>query len=99
MEFDEAFRIAEAAVKSIDKRLNAKVQGVILSGTWEGQTYEAIAENVGYTPKYLQQDAGPKLWKLLSDAFGEEINKNNFRTFMERGFQRHTVSAFPRRPA
>ena len=92
MEFDEAYRIAEAAVKKINKRLNARVQVAILRGTWQGDTYEVIAKTATYTPRYLQQDAGPKLWKLLTEAFGTEINKNNFRTFMETGLQRHAAS-------
>ncbi|MBW4509337.1 MAG: hypothetical protein KME64_22865 [Scytonematopsis contorta HA4267-MV1] len=46
--------------------------------------YEEIAQANGYSPNYLKQDVGPKLWQLLSDVFGEKIKKNNFRTTVER---------------
>ncbi len=46
--------------------------------------YEEIAQANGYSPNYLKQDVGPKLWQLLSDVFGEKIKKNNFRATVER---------------
>lgn len=87
MEFKEAFGIVDKAV--FDKQANHlnDVQKAILSGTWERQEYHKIAENHGYTPDYLKNDVGSKLWKILSEALGEKVNKKNFRTVVERQAQ------------
>lgn len=87
MEFEEAFGIVDKAV--FDKQaihLN-DVQRVILLGTWERQKYHEIAEKYKYCHDYLQNDAGAKLWKILSEALGEKVNKRNFKTVVERQAQ------------
>lgn len=100
MEFEEAFRIAEEAVRRTNNgRLNGKVQIAILRGTWDGQTYEEIAEKEKYSPRYLQQDAGPNLWEKLTKAFGTEVNKNNFRTLMEMGLRPPSSPDDPHQPS
>jgi hypothetical protein len=44
----------------------------------------AQASDYRYTPSYLKQDVGPKLWKLLSETLGEQVSKTNFRAAIER---------------
>ncbi len=84
MDFEEAFQALDQIVSvRLQLHLN-NVQKVVLRGAWAGYTYEAIADTSNYTSKYLKQDVGPKLWKLLSDALDEPINKGNCRTVMER---------------
>jgi len=57
------------------------------SWSWQRQSYDQIADTYGYSPTYLKHDVGPKLWKLLSEAIGEKVNKTSFRTAIERRFQ------------
>ncbi|MBD2678141.1 MULTISPECIES: AAA-like domain-containing protein [Nostoc] len=59
------------------------VQEIIFRQAWEGQTYPDIAESCGYDANYIK-DVGSKLWKLLSQAFGEEVTKSNFRSVLRR---------------
>lgn len=49
----------------------------ILTGAWNNQTYEEIAAASGYSLNYLQRDAAPKFWKLLSRIMGRQLNKTN----------------------
>ncbi|MBE9046880.1 PQQ-binding-like beta-propeller repeat protein [Pleurocapsales cyanobacterium LEGE 10410] len=60
------------------------LQKMVLKGAIDNQTYEEIAEQAGYSDKYLKRDVGPKLWKLLSEALGERVSKKNFRSALER---------------
>ncbi len=59
------------------------VQEIIFRQAWEGQTYPDIAESCGYDANYIK-DVGSKLWKLLSQTFGEEVTKSNFRSVLRR---------------
>jgi WD40 repeat protein len=56
----------------------------IFKGSWIGQKYDEIARNHNYTSQYLQQDIGPRFWKLLSEVFEEQVGKRNFRSVLER---------------
>ncbi|MBD2055318.1 hypothetical protein H6F88_04640 [Oculatella sp. FACHB-28] len=54
------------------------VQRIVLRGSLERQKYRGIAHNSGgYSYKYIQQEVGPDLWKLLSKLFEAEIKKTN----------------------
>ena len=44
----------------------------------------AGASNYRYTPSYLKQGVGPRLWRLISEVLEEEICKTNFRAALER---------------
>lgn len=83
MNLEEALKIADAVVfAKTGKPLN-DIQRIVLEGTWEGQTYDVIAESYSRSPEYLKQDVGFKLWRLLSEALGQKVSKKNFRTVME----------------
>lgn len=59
------------------------LQTTILRLAWEQKTYPEIAEYAGYDADYVKL-TGFQLWKLLSEAFGEKITKNNFRSALRR---------------
>lgn len=61
----------------------------ILRGVWQGWTYDQMADRSQYRMNYLMRDVGPKLWKLLTVALGEEVGKGNFRAVAERYAARH----------
>ncbi|MEH2013289.1 AAA-like domain-containing protein [Nostoc sp.] len=66
------------------------VQEIVFRKAWEGQTYPDIAESCGYDANYIK-DVGSKLWKLLSQAFGEEVTKSNFRSVLRRRCPRQAL--------
>lgn len=84
--FEEVFQILDTDVFTKNQRRLKDVEKFILWGAWKDQTYDEMAKasNYRYTPSYLKQDVGPKLWKLLSEALGEEVSKINFRSALER---------------
>ena len=61
------------------------LQRAILIDCWQDPriTYEAIANKHGYSVKYIKQDVGPKLWKLLSIICSKKVKKNNFKSIIE----------------
>ncbi|MDR9403910.1 MAG: response regulator [Halothece sp. Uz-M2-17] len=61
------------------------LQQVILLTAIEGtrKTYEQIAEECGYSAKYVKQDVAPKLWQLFSEALEQKITKSNLKAVLE----------------
>ncbi|MBG1267869.1 NB-ARC domain-containing protein, partial [Nostoc sp. WHI] len=84
MDFEEAVKVADAAVFANTKRHLKDIEIVILRGAWQGQQYYDISESYGYAAGYLKYDVGPKLWKVLSEALGEKVSKTNFQGALER---------------
>ena len=70
MDFETAFKIIDAAVVAQTKRHLKDLEVTILRSSWQGKKYDEIAQVYGYTTEYLQHDVGPKLWQMLSEAFG-----------------------------
>ena len=84
MDFETAFKILDAAVFAQTKRHLKDIEVTILRSSWQGKKYDEIAQIHGYTTEYLQHDVGPKLWQMLSAAFGEKVSKKNFQAALER---------------
>lgn len=59
------------------------LQMAILRGVLKGQKYGDIAQEYGCSNGHAKDEAY-KLWQLLSDTLGEDINKSNFRATIER---------------
>jgi WD40 repeat protein len=78
------------ASEMLDKLLRlgslTDLQHTVLRKAWEGKTYPAIAQDLGYDAGYVR-DAGSKLWRVLSDMLSLEINKANFRSQIQLYFQ------------
>lgn len=74
MTIEEALEIIE---RVLDQGRSSKVQEIVFRQSWEGQSYVEIARSSGYEVGYIR-DVGYKLWKLLSQAFGKKVTKNNF---------------------
>jgi len=59
------------------------LQELIVRQSWEQKTYPEIAASSGYDDGYIKY-VGFQLWKALSDALGERVSKNNFRSALRR---------------
>jgi NB-ARC domain len=84
MEAEQLINCIDSVVFHKTQRHLRDIEVWILKESCHGRTYEEIATQYNYTTQYLCQDIGPKLWKLLSDVFEEEVGKRNFRTCIER---------------
>jgi hypothetical protein len=90
MTVDEALAIVETVLDDAEQ-LN-DVQELIFRQCWEGRcSYEEISQLSQYNDEYIKALAA-KLWKLLSEAFGEKVKKNNLRSFFKRYLRRHQIT-------
>lgn len=90
MDVEKGLEVANTVVLAKTRRRLSPVETAILSGSWQGQTYEEIASSTNYAASYLKRYAGPKLWQLLSDVLGEEVSKTNFRASLEYHYQQES---------
>lgn len=78
-DFEKALEVAQKVVFVKTERSLSNVEDAILRGSLQDQKYERIAETYGYSADYLQHDAGPNFWKLLSEALREKVTKKTVR--------------------
>lgn len=95
MELSQALELTNDLLNRHSLRSLTDVETLILQGSWQHQTYEAIAEASGYSDSYLRKDVGPKLWQDMTLAFGEKVSKTNFRAVLERRGKQHPPSPVP----
>jgi hypothetical protein len=88
MNFEEALKIVDAAIYNHESRHLNDVELTIFRGSWEGRTYDEMAEDSQYKANYLKGDVGHKFWNLLSEALGERVSKSHFREVVERSQSR-----------
>ena len=72
----------ELIFSSTGKHIDS-LQVAILKGVLKGQKYVDIAKDYNCSKGHVKDEAY-KLWQLLSDTLGEDINKSNFRATIER---------------
>lgn len=85
---DEALAIAEF-VMDYD-RFN-EVQEIVFRQSWEGKSYQQMANVTDYDEAYLKA-VGFKLWKKLSKKFGEKVKKENIQAVIKRYLKHHQVT-------
>ncbi|MDJ0897480.1 MAG: response regulator [Xenococcus sp. MO_188.B8] len=97
--FEELLGFAEESVHNkIGIYLNDLQRTILITTLQEGRkTYDQLAEECGYSPKYVKQDVAPKLWQLLSQAFDQKITKSNLKAILEQQI-RHQPSVIEQPP-
>ena len=83
MDVEEVLEFADHLVFAMTGKHLDSLQQAILRGAWDNQKYRQIAQRLHRSEKYVKE-VGFKLWHLLSDILGEEVNKSNFRAALER---------------
>ncbi len=86
MNEDTGLQLINRAIFTLKARHLTLAEESIFRGTWQGKTYAQMAAQCQYSLNYLMRDIGPKFWKLLSEAFGEEVTKTNLRVVLERRY-------------
>ena len=87
MDIETAIATANQIMANRLGRHLSDVETEILKGSWQGWTYDQIAEASGYSDSYLRRDVGAKFWKALGQALGETVSKSNFREALRRCFE------------
>lgn len=57
------------------------------------KTYDQLADECGYSPRYVKQDVAPKLWQLLTQAIGEKVTKSNAQITLEAARSKRQAAA------
>jgi hypothetical protein len=84
LSWEEASRTIDAYVFAATGKHLTDLEMDVLRGTWEGKSYEEIAEELFRSVSYINKDVGYRLWKKLSEVLGEEVNKKSFRQALHR---------------
>lgn len=88
----EALTLIDVLLQSAKQQGLNDTQSLILLQTWEGSSYQAIAEQLGYEVDYIKQIAA-RLWKSIAQAVGEDVSKSNIQSVLRRYQQSHPVQA------
>ncbi|MEG4169825.1 MULTISPECIES: NB-ARC domain-containing protein [unclassified Microcoleus] len=83
MNLKEVLKMADEMVFAKTGQHLDNLQEAILRGTMQGEKYTKIAEDIHCNESYVR-DVGSKLWPILSEELGEDVNKKNFRSAIER---------------
>lgn len=83
MTVTEALQFADQLVFAQTGKHLDDIQEAVIKGVWQGETYEKIGEQCNRSESRVR-DVGYKLWQILSESLGEDIDKFNFRWTMER---------------
>ncbi|MEG4394881.1 NB-ARC domain-containing protein [Microcoleus sp. BROC3] len=86
---------AQEAIALIDHLLHANnqqkltdFQSFVFLGTWEGHSYQEIADRLADRLLYYEHDyikhVGSLLWRTLSQILGEKVSKHNLQAVLRR---------------
>ncbi|MEY3868331.1 MAG: hypothetical protein RLZZ338_2222 [Cyanobacteriota bacterium] len=62
------------------------LQEAILTGVWQRQKYPQIAKDFNCSQSHVKKEAA-KLWEKLREELGEDLNKFNFRSKLEKKYR------------
>ncbi len=83
MTITEMLQVADQLVFSQTGKHLDDLQKKVIKGVWQGHTYDKIGDECNRSEGRVR-DIGYKLWDVLSQELGEEIDKFNFRSSFER---------------
>lgn len=66
----------------LNQRLS-HIQELVFCQSWEGKTYQTIADVAGYDYDYIKE-IGSGLWQFLSESVGERVTKKNVQSVLRR---------------
>jgi hypothetical protein len=91
LSWEQTQALVNALVSKHTGKYLSDIEIEVLRGSWEGKSYEEIAEQLFRSVSYINKDVGYRLWKKLSDALGEEVTKKSFRQALQREWQNQNV--------
>jgi NB-ARC domain len=93
MDVTEILQFADQLVFNKKGKHLDDLQKTVITGVYEGKIYETIAEECHRSESRVRS-VGRKLWKILSESLGEDINKYNFCWTIERVINNYQVVNF-----
>ncbi|MEG4593279.1 ATP-binding protein [Microcoleus sp. F8_C2] len=67
------------------------IQEAIVTGVWQRQKYPQIAKEFNCSESHVKKEAA-KLWENLREELGEDLNKYNFRSKVEKKYRVSNIS-------
>lgn len=83
MNLKEMLKVADDIVFAKTGKHLDDLEEAVLRGTLEHDTYKQIAKDFDCSVSNVR-NAGSKLWKILAKELGEDVNKSNFKSAIER---------------
>ncbi|WP_315863857.1 hypothetical protein [Crinalium epipsammum] len=83
MNIEEMLKIADEIVFTKTGQHLSDLQKAVLRGTLQHEKYKQIAKDLDCSESRVR-DIGSKLWQMLSEELGEDVNKSNLRSTLER---------------
>ena len=83
MNLKEMLKFADEIVFAKTGQHLDDLQAAVLRGTLQRETYKEIAKDFDCSESRIRE-IGSQLWQLLSEELGENINKKNFRSAIDR---------------
>jgi len=84
MTAQEAIALIDILLQSANKKQKLNdIQSLVFLETWEGHSYQEIANRLLYEHDYIKQ-VGSHLWRSLSKIIGEKVSKQNLQAVLRR---------------
>jgi SpoVK/Ycf46/Vps4 family AAA+-type ATPase len=84
MTAQEAIALIEHLLQSLNKKYKLNdIQSLVFLETWEGHSYQEIADRQKYEHDYIKK-VGSHLWQNLSQILGEKVSKHNLQAVLRR---------------
>ncbi|WP_293349891.1 MULTISPECIES: NB-ARC domain-containing protein [unclassified Microcoleus] len=82
MTAQEAIALIDNLLQSLNKKQKlTDIQSRVFLETWEGDSYQEIADRHKYEHDYIKQ-VGSHLWRNLSQILGEKVSKQNLQAVL-----------------
>ncbi|MEG3848243.1 NB-ARC domain-containing protein [Microcoleus sp. herbarium19] len=84
MTAQEAIALIDNLLQSVNKKQKLNdIQSIVFLETWEGHSYQEIADRHQYEHDYTKK-VGSHLWQNLSQITGEKVSKQNLQAVLRR---------------
>ena len=84
MKGQEAIALIDNLLQSVNKKHKLNdIQSIVFLETWEGHSYQEIADRLLYEHEYIKR-VGSLLWQKLSQITGEKVSKQNLQAVLRR---------------
>ncbi len=89
---EEVLQIADNLIfDQTGEHLTEIQEAILLNGVWQREKYSDIAKKLHCSESHIRKEAS-ELWKILGKDLGDDLNKFNFRSKLEKKYNISQVS-------